>query len=128
MTRREIMNTITETLANGNTTISAEFASELLTFAEKELASLDKESARRKTTMTKTQKANAEFKKQILKYIGEQEKPLTCTEIAANFNAFSVQKVSAMLYQLTEEGALTKGEGTKENGKKAVYSISEQES
>lgn len=73
-------------------------------------------------TPSKTQKANEEIKDYLVRFLAEQESPLTISEMMAAdeyLAGFSNQKLSALLRQLKETEAVEK---TME-GKKAYFSL-----
>ena len=75
---------------------------DLTTYAEAQIAKLDKKNEKRKTTLTKDQKANAELKTQILELLANfgQRK---ANEIGGKLD-ISTNKASALLRQLEIEG------------------------
>ena len=67
-------------------------------FCRKEIAILEKKSAKRKPS--KNQTANEEIKAKILDVL-EDSKPMTCTEIMTAFNGeYSLNKIVALMTQL----------------------------
>jgi Fic family protein len=61
---------------------------------------------------TKAQRENAEVKAQFVAFLTENGEKLKAGDVAAHFGV-SVQKASALLKQLVDEGAVVKGEGEK---------------
>ena len=89
-----------------------ELTNEEIAFIDHELELLEKKNASKSSTETKTQKANADLKAQILsqmekgvKYtISDMQKKLPCCQDLSN------QKLSAMARQLMESGDLKRTE------------------
>ena len=96
---------------------------DLVEFATKEIALLEKKSANK--APTKTQVANESFKVDIVNTLVEIGKPATIKEIQENCENLSVangvsnQKVSALLTQLKNEGKVIRTE----NKGKAYFTV-----
>lgn len=94
---------------------------DLTTYAEAQIAKLDKKNEKRKTTLTKDQKANAELKTQILELLANvgQRK---ASEVGARFE-ISTNKASALLRQLETEGKVVSREVKSGKSKVKGYEI-----
>ena len=94
---------------------------DLTTYAEAQIEKLNKKNERRKTTLTKDQKANAELKTQILELLANvgQRK---ASEIGARFE-ISTNKASALLRQLETEGKVISSEVKSGKSKVKGYEI-----
>jgi len=91
-------------------------------FVNAELALLDKKNSNRKPT--KEQKANEDYKAQIIAILANAENPLTASEIHKTVKydgEYQVQKTSALLAQLVKTNEVAKGT----DGKKTVFSLSD---
>jgi hypothetical protein len=95
---------------------------EIVAFCENEIALLDKRKGGSKTP-TKNQKENEGIKDVILEVLAEADRPMTVTELIADdrLNAYTNQKVSALLRQLKEAKIVAK---TIEK-KKAYFAVAE---
>lgn len=91
-----------------NCTLDTEVA-EKLTALKAALVKRNAKTGARKPT--KTQRENAEIKAQIAEFLTGKD-PMKAGEIATAFE-ISVQKASALLKQLVDEGVAVKGEGEK---------------
>lgn len=96
---------------------------DLVEFAEGRIAALDKKTGSKKPT--KTQVANEGVKDTILTAIQTVGKPATVTEIIGTGlfdEGTSNQKITALMRQLVEEGAVVKTY----DKKKALFSVAEE--
>jgi len=93
---------------------------EIVDFCKAEIALLDKKNANRKPS--KEQQANEVFKAEIIEVLKASDSALTASEIRKSSvmltEAGEVQKVSALLKQLVDNGEVVKTS----DGKKSVFS------
>ena len=111
MTKREYFGVLLE-MVGGN--------EDLVKFINHEIELLDKKSA--KGSQTKTQKENETIKESILKEMATFEDAYTISEMQAKSAVladYSNQKISALLKQLVESGAVVKTT----DKKKSYFSI-----
>lgn len=98
--------------------INANVSNEITTFANKEIDKLDKKNDKKKSTMTKDQKINAEIKTKILDFMTE-ETTYTSPELAKAMQEIftemeiSTNKISALMRQLTAESKVNQIEKVK---------------
>lgn len=85
--------------------------SELSDFVTSEIALLDKRAAAPKKP-TKSQRDNAEIKDVIMLLLADVAAPVRATEIAAEMG-LSVQKITALLRQLVDDGRVTRHQDKK---------------
>lgn len=120
ITKRESFKMIIEVLENNNRT-------DLIEVMNHEIELLDKKKASGK--MTKTQTENVGIKEIILQALATANEPITITDLLKNnvelydATAGSNQKVSALMTQLKKENKVVRTT----NGKKALFSIAEEE-
>lgn len=84
---------------------------DMVAFIDKETALLAKKNATGTGKLTATQEANEKYKEQILDFLAEQEKPVTCTEVKSaipDLQVYENQKVAALLRQLKEAQKIDK--------------------
>ena len=74
---------------------------------------------KKRNTLTKAQRENAEIVERIYNYFKEVNKALTIDEIATKFELASGQKASALVKKLVDAGKVTRGK----EGKKAIYTL-----
>lgn len=98
MTTREMLNAI----------ISGTINADVQAKAQEVLASLDKKNENRKSKPSKTAIANAPIKEAIVNHLNEV-KHATASEVAEAMN-ITVQKASALLRQLAQDGVFTVSE------------------
>ena len=98
--------------------INASISEEVTAFANKEIDKLNAKNDKKKTTMTKDQKINAEIKDKILDFMAE-ETTYTSPEIAKAMQSefteieISTNKISALMRQLTAENKVNQIEKVK---------------
>lgn len=101
-----------------NAVINANVSDEITTFANKEIEKLDKKNDKKKSTMTKDQKVNAEIKTKILEFMTE-ETTYTSPEISKSMQEIftemeiSTNKISALMRQLVAENKVNQIEKVK---------------
>lgn len=114
MTQREFFKAIVE---------GAVVTAELATFAEGEIAKLDKRNEKRAATPSKTAIANAPIKEAIAKLL-EEKKTWLPAAIIAQALEITTQKASALCRQLVEEGVLVVADAKiKGKGKVKAYAF-----
>ena len=103
MTKREMLTAI----ANVSEVSANE---DMMNFINHEIELLDKRKNSSKRTMTKNQKANVEIKDTIFNVLASSETPMTVSELIAtdDLNAYSSQKISALLKQMVESESVNK--------------------
>lgn len=120
ITKRESFKMIIEVLENND-------RADLVEVMNHEIELLDKKKASGK--MTKTQTENVGIKEIILQALTTANEPITITDLLKNnvelydATAGSNQKVSALMTQLKKENKVVRTT----NGKKALFSIAEEE-
>lgn len=120
ITKRESFKMIIEVLENND-------RADLVEVMNHEIELLDKKKASGK--MTKTQTENVGIKEIILQALTTANEPITITDLLKNnvelydATAGSNQKVSALMTQLKKENRVVRTT----NGKKALFSIAEEE-
>lgn len=120
ITKRESFKMIIEVLENND-------RADLVEVMNHEIELLDKKKASGK--MTKTQTENVGIKEIILQALATANEPMTITDLLKNnvelydATAGSNQKVSALMTQLKKENKVVRTT----NGKKALFSIAEEE-
>ena len=120
ITKRESFKMIIEVLENND-------RADLVEVMNHEIELLDKKKASGK--MTKTQTENVGIKEIILQALATANEPITITDLLKNnvelydATAGSNQKVSALMTQLKKENKVIRTT----NGKKALFSIAEEE-
>lgn len=89
--------------------------SEFVEFLDKriELAS------KKRNTLTKAQKENAEIVEKIYEYMVEVNGPVTVNDIMDKFELPSNQKTSALIKKLVDANKVERGK----DGKKAIYTV-----
>ena len=98
--------------------INASISEEVTAFANKEIDKLNAKNDKKKITMTKDQKINAEIKDKILDFMAE-ETTYTSPEIAKAMQSefteieISTNKISALMRQLTAENKVNQIEKVK---------------
>ena len=98
--------------------INASISEEVTAFANKEIDKLDKKNDKKKSTMTKDQKINAEIKAKILDFMTE-ETTYTSPEISKAMQSefteieISTNKISALMRQLVVESKVSQIEKVK---------------
>ena len=98
---------------------------ELIQHAEAELEKLNKRNAARAAKPSKTQKENEPIKAEILNFLKENEGFHLASEISAVME-LSVQKVSALCRQMTDQGILTSKEvKVPKRGTQKAYAIAD---
>lgn len=108
MTNRQFFETIAAT---------QELSDELRNFAEEAIVKLDRKNAQRRSSESKTAKANKPLKAEIVALLQENGGQYLTSEIAEHFE-YSSQKASALLRDLVKDGILqvedvrVKGRGT----------------
>lgn len=95
MTNREFYNAI----------LSADVNDELKAFAEEAIAKMDARNEKRSSKPSKTAIANEPIKASIVEFLNEKT-DVVAADIAVGVE-ISVQKASALLRQMTEDGLLT---------------------
>lgn len=101
---------------------------DLKEYAENEIVKLDARNAKRAEKPSKTAIANEPIKAEIMRVIGESEKPMIASKIVEIMAEYKVQKISALCTQLVKEEKLTvtdvkvKGKGTQKG-----YSVAQAE-
>jgi predicted transcriptional regulator len=112
MTMRDFLTAVVEDKLND----------EMLDYAREAIKKLDARNEKRRNTESKTAKANAPIKAEILAYV-EGSHPAIASEIAKALN-ITTQKASALCRQLVDEGTLVSGE-TKipKKGKVKAYTL-----
>ncbi len=120
ITKRESFKMIIEVLENND-------RADLVEVMNHEIELLDKKKTSGK--MTKTQTENVGIKEMILQALAKANEPITITDLLKNnvelydATAGSNQKVSALMTQLKKENKVVRTT----NGKKALFSIAEEE-
>lgn len=120
ITKRESFKMIIEVLENND-------RADLVEVMNHEIELLDKKKTSGK--MTKTQTENVGIKEMILQALATANEPVTITDLLKNnvdlydATAGSNQKVSALMTQLKKENKVVRTT----NGKKALFSIAEEE-
>ena len=99
---------------------NGEFPTEVTEKLKAIKASFEKKSASKKAT--KTQEANVGIKDEIVEFLADG-KSYTATEIMKGIGLESIQKVSALLKQLKDEGKIVKTM----DKKKALFSVTTDE-
>ena len=113
MTQREFLNKVIEANVND----------ELTAYATSALDKLNERNAKRKTSMTPSQKANAEIMPKITDFVREQEGAVLASTVAEHFD-FSTQKASGLLNLLVKDGTLTATEvKVPKKGKRKAYTV-----
>ena len=74
-------------------------------------------SLKKKNTLTKAQKENAEIVENIYEYMVEVNGPVTIADVMQKFELSSNQKASALMKKLVDAKRVVRGK----DGKKAVY-------
>ena len=98
--------------------INASISEEVTAFANKEIDKLNAKNDKKKTTMTKDQKLNAEIKTKILDFMAE-ETTYTSPELAKAMQSefaemeISTNKISALMRQLVTENKVNQIEKVK---------------
>ena len=112
MTQREFFTAIT------NANVSAE----LIDYAKAAIQKLDEKNEKKKNTQTKAQAANADMKNEILANMNAGT-VYVASELAATYGV-STQKISALMKQLVETGAVMASEvKVKGKGKVKGYAL-----
>ena len=115
MTRKDKFEKVIEIL--NTTEIDNEIKSTLIEFCETEIEKINN----KRNTPTKTQKANAIVKDNIVEYLINCEEPQTASEIWKNgFAEYSVQKIIQLLTGLVKDEKITR---TKEGKNPAVFFV-----
>lgn len=93
-------------------------------FLEKEIEATKKKNARKSSTPSKSQRANAETKEKILALLADHADGMTATEVAKALDLSSPQKASALLRQLGDVTLGGSGDVKKEKvGKSTVFTL-----
>ena len=108
MTNREFLNSI----------INANINDDITAYAQGEIAKLDAKNDKRRNTLTKEQKANAEMQGSILEIL--RDGSAVASEIASKLGV-STQKASALLQLLVKDGSVSVAD-LKVKGKGSVKS------
>ena len=112
MTKRELMMAICEAKTNEATALPKDVLSELFDYAEKEIELMDKRNERRKSTQSKKQVENNAIKEQVFNAVQSAgAEGILMKDLMPSFNAFSVQKISALVSQLADEGKVIREKG-----------------
>lgn len=90
---------------------------EFVEFLDKQIALATK----KRNTLTKAQKENAEVVEAIYEYMVEVNGPVTVSDVMAKFELASNQKASALIKKLVDDGRVARGK----DGKKAVYTVTD---
>jgi len=77
--------------------------------------------SKKRTSLTPTQKANAELVEKIYEYIVEVNGPVTVNDVMEKFELSSNQKASALIAKLVKAGRVVRGK----DGKKAIYTLAD---
>lgn len=112
MTTREFLNTV----------IKANVSEEVTTYATAALGKLDERNAKRKTTLTPSQKANEAFKEEIKAFLADKEDYTLCSEIAEHFNV-KTQKATGVLGLMIKDGTVEAAEIKVKGGKRKGYRL-----
>lgn len=115
MTKREFLNAV---IADENV------SEEIRNYAEADLAKMDTANEKRRSRVSKTQKANIEAGQEIAAQLTET--PMTATDIAVNFGLTSPQKAHAVMRTAVEAGLAEKVD-TKVDGRTVKGYIAPQE-
>lgn len=76
---------------------------------------------KKRNTLTKAQKENAEIVEKIYDYIVEVNGPVTVNDVMDKFELPSSQKASALIKKLVDAGKVERGK----DGKKAIYTLAD---
>lgn len=114
MTTREFLNAI----------LTADVSDELKAQAQVEIDRLDKRNAQRKSKPSKTALANAPVKEAIMGFAVVQEQVFTAKQVATALD-ITVQKASALLRQLADEGKLTAADAKVDKHLAKVYGVAQ---
>lgn len=102
--------------------IAANINEEMTAYATGAIGKLDERNAKRKTTPTKSQKANEEFKAQIVEFLTGKEEYTLCSEIADHFEV-KTQKASGVLGLMIKDGTVEAADVKVKGGKRKGYRL-----
>jgi DNA-binding MarR family transcriptional regulator len=102
--------------------IEANINDEMTDFAKEAIAKLDSRNEKRKSTLSKSQKANEAFKGEIITYLTGKDKYTLCSEIAEHFGV-TTQKVSGVLTLMVKDGTVETTEVKVKGGKRKGYKL-----
>ena len=102
--------------------IAANVDEEMTAYAENAIRKLDDRNAKRKSTPTKSQKANEEFKTQIAEFLTGKEEYTLCSEIAEHFEV-NTQKASGVLGLMVKDGTVEAADVKVKGGKRKGYRL-----
>jgi hypothetical protein len=102
--------------------INANVNAELCAYATNAIEKLDKRNAVRASKPTKSQKANEEFKAQIIEFLTGKEDYTLCSEIAEHFEV-KTQKASGVLGLMIKDGTVEVADIKVKGGKRKGYKL-----
>ena len=102
--------------------IAANVNGEMTAYAKNAIRKLDERNAKRKSTPTKSQKANGEFKAQIAEFLAGREDYTLCSEIAEHFDV-KTQKASGVLGLMVKDGTVEIADVKVKGGKRKGYRL-----
>lgn len=102
--------------------IAANVDEEMTAYAESAIRKLDDRNTKRKSTPTKSQKANEEFKAQITEFLTGKEEYTLCSEIAKYFEV-NPQKASGVLSLMVKDGTVEAADVKVKGGKRKGYRL-----
>lgn len=103
-------------------------SADLKEFAENEIVKLDNRNAKRAEKPSKRAVENEPIKAEILRVIADKDKVMTASDLMAEMDGYTVQKLSSLCVQLVKEGKLEVVEvKVKGKGKQKGYSVVEAE-
>ena len=112
MTQREFFTAI----------VNGEITEDIKIYAFEAIEKLDKRNEKHKSTPTKSQKANEEFKAQITEFLTGKEEYTLCSEIAEHFEV-NVQKASGVLGLMVKDGTVEVADVKVKGGKRKGYRL-----
>lgn len=102
--------------------IAANVDEEMTAYAEGAIRKLDDRNAKRKSTPTKSQKANEGFKAQITEFLTGKEEYTLCSEIAEHFEV-NTQKASGVLGLMVKDHVVEVADVKVKGGKRKGYRL-----
>ena len=102
--------------------VEANINEEMTAYATKAIEKITERNEKRKTTPTKSQKANEEFKAQIAEFLAGKEEYTLCSEIADHFEV-NTQKASGVLGLMVKDGKVEAADVKVKNGKRKGYRL-----
>ena len=86
--------------------VSVNVSDEITEFAKTALVKLDKKNENRRNSTSPNQKANEDFKVEILNYMNEDTSAIYTAKVLADKFGVSTQKISALVKQMVDNGKL----------------------